>query len=111
MIKLGVAIAPCQRRQILDPVHVEQGWLASVVPILALLDAAGPSTLKVGHDPAARSRGNVQAEIRPREAAPWMLDNASPLANSGQGGFEATSVVALGLALTSPLDVQRLAGP
>src|SRR5690606_18794184 len=109
-VQAGCADTPVEFGK-LDMVGQQQRRLAGVVAVAALLDTAGPSAMEVSRDPAAFTRRGVQAEVRPGMTAPRVFEDAAPAANRGECSSEAAAIVALDLALTGALDVERLAGP
>lgn len=64
------------------------------MPVVALLDVAGPPALEVSGDPSAAAIWSVQAEIRPRMAISRMLKYAAPSAYGGQSCRKASVIVA-----------------
>ena len=78
---------------------------------MSLIDAARPATLEIGGNPPASTGRLVEAEVRPGVRTFRVFKDAAPAPHRGQRGGKASAIVALHLADTGQLDMERLTGP
>lgn len=112
---LGGGLAPQQGRRQTDVASVEPRFLASLMAVPALLDAAGPAPLEISRDPTALIWREVQPEMSPSVRAFRVLENTAVGADGFQCSRKAAIVIAQretrpGCRGTAPVPAPAFAG-
>jgi len=81
------------------------------VPVVALLDQAGPAGAEEGPAPCATLAGLWKAEGGPCSRPGWMLQDAAPPFDSGNGSGKAAPVISHALSGAVLVDVCQAAPP
>lgn len=90
---------------------IEQRWLARIVAVSALFNAACPSSAFIGRNPSASAWRHGQPKVRPSMASPWVLKNPAKPPHAFQRSRKAAAVIAFLFSLASSGNPQRLSSP